>query len=92
MVSLMLVRIVWMNSMSHISRYQEGPSNCSKVVLLLRIWLNVPHDSLTSLHNHIAISSLCASRSNFLVVKKHDHRDLLVLFVTVYVVVNQRVQ
>ena len=91
-VGLMLLRVVGVDGVSHIGRDEEALSNGGVVVLLGGVWLRAPDDSLASLNDHVAVSSLSRGGTDLLVVEEHDHADLLVVEVALLLVVDDGIQ
>jgi hypothetical protein len=72
MVILMLFLIVWVNAMSHISRYDETLIQS----FVVGIHFTASKDFIESLHRGIhesRISSLCTIRTAFLMIKETCH-------------------
>lgn len=92
MLGLMFLRVVRVNSMSHVSRNQETISNDSVVVLLRQIWVQVPGNAFGGLDNHVAVCSLGRLRTNFFVIEEHDHADLRIILVASIMILYNRIK
>lgn len=87
MLWLMLLRIVWMDSMSHISWHKVTFVNGSVEIFFRCITLETPENSFSGLHKHVAVCTLSWLWTNFLMVKQANNVNII-WFLSQFVVIN----
>ena len=75
---MVLLSVVWMQSVGHISRQKEALVNGLEVLVLVEC-REVAEDTLRNLNSHVAVCALRRLRAALLVIEKHDHVDLRVV-------------